>query len=70
MVVGDGSQSAFADLLRRYLAHEFEHTVINISLSVVAGAIALSIVLSLLFPPRRPEPEPDEAEQALSDAGE
>lgn len=70
MVLDDGNQSAFADFLRRYLAHEFEQTVINISLSVVAGAIALSIVLSILFPPKRPEPEPAETERVLSDAGE
>jgi tellurite resistance protein TerC len=70
MVLGDANQSAFVDLLRRYLAHEFEQTVINISLSVVAGAIALSIVLSLLFPPKRPKSGPPEAEQALTDAGQ
>lgn len=65
MMLGDTDQSGFATLVRRFLAHEFEQTVINISLSVVAGAIALSIALSIVFPPRKPE-----AGEALSDAGE
>lgn len=51
MVVGDASTSAFADLLRRFLNHEFKDAVINISLGVVAGAIILSILISLFFPP-------------------
>ncbi len=58
MVIGDGG-SAFADFVRRYLHHEFEQAVINISLGVVVAAIALSIVLSLIFP--KPEIETSEA---------
>ena len=42
----------FADVLRRYQAHDeaVKQMVINISLSVVVLAIASSIVLSLIFP--------------------
>jgi tellurite resistance protein TerC len=50
-LLGDGDASGFAGLLDRYLKHEYEQTVINISLAVVIGAIALSIILSILFPP-------------------
>lgn len=54
MVVGaDGS--AFSNILVRYKNHEFEQLVINISLGVVVISIALSILLSLLIPPRRSE---------------
>ncbi len=50
MAMGEGGTSVFADLLRRYLNHEYEQAVINISLGVVAGAIFISIIASLLFP--------------------
>ncbi|MEO7673341.1 MAG: TerC family protein [Pyrinomonadaceae bacterium] len=51
MIVGaDGS--VFADFLHRYKNHEFEQMVINISLGVVILSIAISIVVSLVFPPR------------------
>lgn len=44
---GDAAKSSF---LQRFLDHEFEATLINISLAVVIGAILVSIVLSLIFP--------------------
>src|SRR5690606_27557958 len=52
LLMGEGSTGAFADLLRRYQAHdeEIKQMVINISLSVVVLSIASSIVLSLIFP--------------------
>ncbi len=53
MVMGEGSNSAFAGFLQRYLHHDFEQIAINISLGIVVGAIALSIILSLLFPPTK-----------------
>lgn len=57
MVMGADSVSPTADLLRRYLNHEFEQTVINISLATVAGAIFVSIIISMLIkpPPRQDE---------------
>jgi tellurite resistance protein TerC len=57
MVVGSESDGAFAGFVRRYLNHEFEQTVINLSLGIVAGAIALSVMLSLIFPPKKSEPD-------------
>lgn len=59
-LTGDGGASGFALLLDRYLKHEFEQTVINISLSIVVIAIAASIVLSLIFPPKHKEADTDE----------
>ena len=53
MIIGEGSNSAFTEFLQRYLRHDFEQTFINISLGIVVGAIALSILFSLLFPPTK-----------------
>ena len=50
--MGSGDGSGFAGFLDRYLKHDYEQIVINISLLVVVGAIALSIILSIMFPPR------------------
>ncbi|QQS34521.1 MAG: TerC family protein [Acidobacteriota bacterium] len=56
ILVGSESESGFVDLLRRFVAHEFEQEVINISLGVVAFSIVFSIALSLLMPPKhRPD---------------
>lgn len=52
MVLGDGDRSAVAHFLQRYLHHEFEQSVINISLGIVVGTILLSIILSMIFPRR------------------
>ncbi|HVF30235.1 MAG TPA: TerC family protein, partial [Pyrinomonadaceae bacterium] len=48
-LTGTGT-SALAVFLERYQNHEFEQTVINISLGVVVLSIAFSVVLSILFP--------------------
>jgi len=61
-LTGTGT-SAVAVFLERYQNHEFEQTVINISLGVVVTAITLSVVLSIIFPKRKsdhlePEAEP------------
>lgn len=47
--------SGLAVFLERYNNHEFEQTVINISLGVVVAAIALSVLFSILFPRRKHE---------------
>ena len=52
ILMGEGGTGLFNGLLDRYLKHEYEQAVINISLAVVIGAIALSIILSILFPPK------------------
>ncbi len=51
MLAGDGSNSPFAVFIHRYVNHEFEQAVINLSLGIVAGAILISIILSMIFPP-------------------
>ncbi len=52
MVLGDGNTSAFAQFLQRYARQEFDQAVINLSLGVVIGAILISVILSLIFPPK------------------
>lgn len=51
-ILGESSQSGFAVFLRKYLHHDFEQTIINLSLGIVVAALALSIILSLIFPPK------------------
>jgi tellurite resistance protein TerC len=53
MVYGTDSSNAVVHFADRFLKHEFKDEIVNISLSVVVLAIASSIVLSLLFPPRK-----------------
>jgi len=60
MILGDGSQSGLAVFLQRYLHHDFEQAVINLSLGIVIGAIILAVILSLIFPP--PEAASNDAE--------
>jgi tellurite resistance protein TerC len=50
IVLGEGNNSAFALFLQRFLHHEFEQTVINLSLGIVVGAILAAVILSLIFP--------------------
>ena len=57
MVFGESNSSTFVSFLRSYVNHEFDQTVINISLGTVVGAIAVSIALSLIYPPEQAEPE-------------
>ena len=47
MTTEGGGASVF---LHRFLNHEFNQTVVNISLGVVAGALVLAVILSLIFP--------------------
>jgi len=55
MIMGEGSNSAFAIFLQRFLHHEFEQTFINISLGIVVGTLLLSVILSVIFPPKSKE---------------
>lgn len=50
VIMGISGDSSLFGFLQRYLHHDFEQAVINISLGVVVGAIIVSIALSLLFP--------------------
>ena len=69
LLTGEGGSGALTDFIRRYRAHEFEQTIINISLSVVVLAIASSIVLSLIFPSRKEKPEETEEGPDVPEAG-
>jgi tellurite resistance protein TerC len=53
MVLGDSNASAFGQFLHRFAGHEFDQAVINISLGIVVGAILVSVILSLIFPPKK-----------------
>ena len=50
MMLGHDSTSGLVNFLQRYLRHDFEQSLINISLGVVVGTILVTIVLSLIFP--------------------
>ena len=52
-IIGENSQNGFSEFLQRYVQHVYEQTMINISLGIVVGAIALSIIMSLIYPPKR-----------------
>jgi tellurite resistance protein TerC len=52
MIWGDANDSSFAHFLERYSRHEFDQAVINLSLGIVVGAILVSVILSLIFPPK------------------
>ena len=59
-LAGTGSSSGFVAFLHRYLEGAYKQEIINISLSVVAGTILLSIILSLIFPASEANSEPVE----------
>ncbi len=50
LFVGADSNSVAATFLHKFVSGVYDREIINISLGVVAGAIALSIALSLVFP--------------------
>jgi tellurite resistance protein TerC len=50
MLSGEGSDSSIVHFLDRYVHHEFEQILINISLAIVGGAILVAVILSLVFP--------------------
>jgi predicted tellurium resistance membrane protein TerC len=50
MVVGQESLPEFTSFLQKYLSHEYEPDLINISLGVVVGVLIMSILLSLIVP--------------------
>jgi tellurite resistance protein TerC len=53
MFMDESSQSAFAVFLRGFVHHDYDQLFINISLGIVVLALALSIILSLIFPPKQ-----------------
>ncbi|MBC7901604.1 MAG: TerC family protein [Saprospiraceae bacterium] len=62
MVLGEGNNSAFGIFLQRFANNEFNQEVINISLAIVVISIALSVVISMLLPPRQLKEGPAEKE--------
>lgn len=62
MLMGSGADSPLAAFLRSYENKEFDHIVINLSLGIVAGALILSVIISLLFPPVKDAEAVDEQE--------
>ena len=61
-LVGETSTSSFAVFLQRYQNHEFEQEIINLSLGIVVLALAVSIIVSLMFPRKRSDAEDVTAE--------
>lgn len=55
MLFGHDNGSSLVGFLQRFQHHEYEQAVINLSLGVVAGAIALSVIFSLVFPQENAE---------------
>jgi len=53
MMLGESSDGSVAAFLRAFVNHEYDQETINISLGIVIAAIAVSIVLSVLIPPRK-----------------
>ncbi|MFN6964713.1 MAG: TerC family protein [Pyrinomonadaceae bacterium] len=64
MLTGRGHTSGSGLILERYLNHEYEQALVNISLAVVVGAIIVAIVLSLIFPAAPSEASEDDVVDA------
>ena len=52
MVIGGDGHSPVGKFLHDYLDGKYKQELVNLSLGVVAGAIVLSIVVSLIYPPK------------------
>ncbi|MBV9240954.1 MAG: TerC family protein [Acidobacteria bacterium] len=52
MMQGENGGSAFGEFLRRFVGGEYEQPTINLSLGIVVAAIVISILISVLVPPR------------------
>jgi tellurite resistance protein TerC len=60
ILTGDANQSGVSAFLHKFVHGDFKQEVINISLGVVVGAIALSVILSMIFPPTEKHELPTE----------
>ncbi len=56
-IMGPNSHSPFATFLHNFVQGEYKQEFINISLGVVAGTIALSVILSMIFQSKDETPE-------------
>ncbi len=52
MFMSGENHSAFAEFLRRFVNHDYDQAFINISLAIVVGTLLLSVILSMIFPPK------------------
>lgn len=59
MVVGH-NEGPFFGFVQRYLNNEFNQQIINISLGIVVASIAVSVIASIILPPK---PKNDEADE-------
>jgi tellurite resistance protein TerC len=57
MGLGNGNESAFSYFLHSYVKGDYNQTATFVSLGIVAGVIALSIISSLIFPQKKTEEE-------------
>jgi tellurite resistance protein TerC len=55
--MGTESHSPVATFMHHFVEGKYNQEFINISLGVVAGTIALSVILSIIFPPAEETPE-------------
>jgi predicted tellurium resistance membrane protein TerC len=60
--LGNGNESGLAHFLHSFVKGDYNQTVTFVSLGIVAGALILSIVLSLMFPPTEEPAEMSEIE--------
>ncbi|MGI8849555.1 MAG: TerC family protein [Pyrinomonadaceae bacterium] len=58
--LGEGSESALSHFLHGYVKGDFNQSVTFISLGIVAGALVISVVLSLIYPPKHKEENVEE----------
>jgi tellurite resistance protein TerC len=65
-ITGAGDGTGFSAFLQKYLHHDYKQTEINISLIVVVSAITLSIIASLVFPPKHGKDVIKEMEEDLT----
>lgn len=65
MILGEGNTSSFGVFVQRFINGDFKYEVVDISLIVVVVAIILSVVLSLMFPPKKSDDK--EAEKLEND---
>ena len=59
LIMMQGGSGSFGEFVTRFVNHEYDQETINISLVVVIAAIAVSILISVLIPPKEKADTPD-----------
>ncbi|HEV8592283.1 MAG TPA: hypothetical protein VGQ55_09290, partial [Pyrinomonadaceae bacterium] len=62
LLTGGAGTSSFAVFLQNYHRGDYDQLVINMSLGVIVAALALSVVLSIVFPKHS---DPDAADDDM-----